>query len=209
MPATEGALVILIFYLLPGFIIDRLLSQNFVRGKRETTEIVVGAVFWSLVHYAVCWTIVMRLVGVGDWDKVALAVGSPRWALILLVLPLIEAVLIARLVGTHNVARFMRFLGFRIHPIPKSWDYVFSRAEGYLVLATLSDGSRIGGRVGFASSFPNDEDLYLDETWKLADNGAFLEPMPMAGALLKRSDIRILELYEIKEVAIDEQQRAS
>ena len=56
----------------------------------------------------------------------------------------------------------------------KPWDYVFSRRQAYWVIVHLRDGRKIGGRFdrkSFASSYPADEQIYIEEVWRLDEDG--------------------------------------
>jgi hypothetical protein len=94
-----------------------------------------------------------------------------------------------------------RVLLLRVHPIPKAWDWVFTRGlrRQYLARITLTDGTIIGagwGQDSFASSYPQEEDLYLEVVYTLGEDGSFGDPRPLsAGVLLKRSEIRSIELF--------------
>ena len=86
------------------------------------------------------------------------------------------------------------------HPTPKPWDYVFSRKEGYWVILHLKDGRRIGGRYdvkSFASSFPNDEQLYLEEVWELDPAGRFVRKIGRTrGIMVSWNDLYAIELFD-------------
>ncbi len=118
----------------------------------------------SLVNYAL-WSPVLlwlafRAAPVG-LSRYAQAHALPLVVLVIgvvLVAPVAEGLLIGRLRRSERLTRFLaRTLAFRVQEIPKSWDYVFSRNRYYLVLVTLTDGSKIAGGWGsksFASSYP-------------------------------------------------------
>jgi uncharacterized protein DUF6338 len=63
-----------------------------------------------------------------------------------------------------------------LHPFPTSWDYVFSKRNEEWVIVHLKDGRTIGGLFAsksFASSYPAKEQIYIEDVWKLDDNGKF------------------------------------
>jgi len=63
----------------------------------------------------------------------------------------------------------------------------------------MKDGRLIGGRYeteSFASSFPHEEQLYLEEVWKLSDEGAFESKIDRtAGIMVSSGDIYAIELF--------------
>lgn len=83
------------------------------------------------------------------------------------------------------------------HPAKKPWDYVFSKREPYWILIHLKNGGRIGGKYGrdsFASSYPADEQIYLQEVWEIDENGQFLEPIEDSkGVIVSAEDIELIE----------------
>ena len=86
-----------------------------------------------------------------------------------------------------------------VHPTPKPWDYVFGRADEYWITLHLKDGRRIGGRYAshsFASSFPNEEQLYVEEVWELDAHGAFLRQVDRSrGIIVSFEDVYALEFF--------------
>jgi hypothetical protein len=87
-----------------------------------------------------------------------------------------------------------------VDPAPTSWDFAFTGGGPYFVRAKLHDGERVGGFYGvgsFASSYPEPQDLFLEEAWRLTLDGAFLERLNGSrGVLLRREDIEVLELFD-------------
>ena len=87
--------------------------------------------------------------------------------------------------------------------VPKSWDYFFSRKECCFMLVHLNNGRVIGGLYGpgsFASSYPEKEDLYLQEVWKVDAKGKFIEKISGSKGLLVNYDvIEYIELFNTNE----------
>ncbi len=70
-------------------------------------------------------------------------------------------------------------------------------------MITFNDGSKIAGFLGpnsFVSSFPNDEDIYIEEVWTLDDQGKIKEIVKETkGVLIRHENIKIIEFFEYKE----------
>ena len=50
----------------------------------------------------------------------------------------------------------------------------------------------------FASSYPSDEDLYLEQVWQTTSDGAFVEPIPdSGGALVSRSECEYIQFIKL------------
>jgi hypothetical protein len=71
------------------------------------------------------------------------------------------------------------------------------------MLIHIKDGRIIGGLYGpdsFASSYPEKEDIYLQETWKIDGNGKFLKKIAdTKGLLINPDTIEYIELFDIEE----------
>jgi hypothetical protein len=74
-----------------------------------------------------------------------------------------------------------------VHPIRKPWDYVFGKKHCYWVIVHLVDGKKIGGRYdknSFTSSYPAEEQIYLEQVWHLDDKGAFMKAVERSGGII-------------------------
>ncbi len=64
----------------------------------------------------------------------------------------------------------------------------------------LKDGRRIGGRFdnnSFASSFPNKEQIYIEEVWELDEAGHFQKPVERSGGIIvAEENILALEFFK-------------
>lgn len=99
---------------------------------------------------------------------------------------------------------------------PRAWDYLFSRRPAGVVRARLKDGSWVAGlyaptedetRIGYASSFPAAEDLYLPNrvdidpsTGEVRTTDGRPVTLPWA-LLLRRDDVDLLEIFEAQPMA--------
>jgi len=61
------------------------------------------------------------------------------------------------------------------------------------------DGRRIGGRYdtnSFTSSFPAEEQIYIEEVWKLGENGEFVSPIADSkGIMISAKDFEAIEFF--------------
>ncbi len=85
------------------------------------------------------------------------------------------------------------------HHIPAAWDFAFSRIpKNTYVLATLADGSQVGGLMGstsFASSSKDERDLLIEDIWRVDEKNEWERADPPRAALLCGSDIRYIEFF--------------
>lgn len=82
-----------------------------------------------------------------------------------------------------------------VHPIANAWDWKFGKTEQGYVLVALTDGTYVRGYFGehsFASSNPNERDLFLDSVYESPDGGTWIE-VPGKEVLIMGSQIRYIE----------------
>jgi hypothetical protein len=87
---------------------------------------------------------------------------------------------------------------------PTGWDAFFSRGEPCFVLFHLKGGTKVGGLYGSdsdASTFPNRQQIYVEQIWRLDGDLNFVEPVAQSyGGIINREDCEVVELFEIPEV---------
>lgn len=95
------------------------------------------------------------------------------------------------------------FKGHLIHPTQKAWDYYFGLGNMCFMLIHLKNGNLIGGlyyKNSFASSYPENQDLYLKEVWKINKKGEFISKIDRTDGMLITYDvIDYIELFKATE----------
>ena len=96
------------------------------------------------------------------------------WFTIIFIVPVVLAVVHARVVQKDGLGWFYRLLRLRpISPIPTGWDWIFSTTDPCFVLITLADGTEIAGYFGgrsMASSEPERKDIYIESVYKIPES---------------------------------------
>lgn len=151
----------------------------------------IAIVMLGLVNYIpVGWWVLPISNDKSQFWQVVVVIGT------FLVAPLVWPIALRFSIGIPIVAKHIR------HPMPKAWDYFFGilRKECF-VLIRLKNGRLLGGVLStssFASSYPSDEDLYLEQVWRTTDDGAFVEPIPdTRGALVSRSECDYIQFITL------------
>ena len=112
---------------------------------------------------------------------------------------------IALAFAVNALLRWKRMRPWIRHPLPTAWDYLFERLPNGWVLIRLKSGLLIGGLIGansFASSFPHRRDLYVEQTWKLNEDGGFEAAVPQSrGVIVSMDDCETLEFFAWDEGA--------
>jgi len=200
-PATQIAAAIL--FLVPGlnatWFLERLRGPNRLKG----TERLLRALSLSLLIYAAAspW-----LVGLGRRLGASLPI-SP-WepilggTVIIFVAPLFLA-LVAALLGRSWRVKELLGIVTTIDPTPRAWDFAFKSERPFFVRIQLRQGDRVGGVFGdgsFATAYPEPQDVFLEEAWRLGEDGSFIEPLEgTAGLLVPGPSIDFVELLTVEE----------
>ncbi|MBU1262924.1 hypothetical protein KJ640_08275 [bacterium] len=199
MPADLISIIIIIIFIIPGFICEWAFSLLVSRKEKEATYLILECITLSCLYYAFfSWAIVLifhyKIYEYIVWFAIILS-------LLLFILPIIVGYGFGKAIFSNRLRRFREWLGITI-PIPKAWDCYFGRSIPCWVLITLNDGVKIGGFWGpdsFVSSFPSPEDIYLEILVKVDENGNFGEvEKDTRGALIERERIKIIEFFKYR-----------
>ena len=88
---------------------------------------------------------------------------------------------------------------------PTPSDLLFSNSEGkhYYVRFHRKDGKDLGGYFGensFAEASPDGQEIYVEEVWRLDEDGRFIERIERTkGAIVNREDCELIEFFETPE----------
>ena len=175
---------------MPGYLFMRvwrlLVPSKDFKLKDHIPEVIVI----SVIHFALFRLLASQIDKPVTW-----------WILLILFLVPIPVTLAIALKKFRN-SKLMQ--GRILHPVPRAWDYFFGMGKPCFMLIHLKNGDSIGGLYGwksFASSFPEAEDIYLEEIWEMDERGIFLEKLDgSTGALVNSSNIEYIELYECTDM---------
>jgi Family of unknown function (DUF6338) len=198
MPTTLTAVVILVAFLMPGFIASRALSFVYPSSETGETRAVLTAITLSSFNYAILSWIIILAWWQSWYKSVEFLAAFVFFALF--VSPVIIALLFGK-VNDSDWGRRMRQKFGVMHPIPKAWDHFFRRRVPCWVIATMKDGRVIGGLYGpnsFASSFPAQEDLYIEKVCTMSADGKMEGVIAQSvGAIIRMENVALLEFFEI------------
>ena len=193
----EDKLLLFILFVVPGFVSVKAYELLFPSEAIASKEKLVDAVAYSCVNYALLFPVYAFASEVEVLHGCAAAyfVGG---LVALFIAPVCWVFALKRIRSTKW------FLKNLPHPTAKPWDYFFGQRQPVWIIATLSDGSRIGGlfsEKSFASSSPASEQIYIEQAWRLNEDGGFDRPREeSAGLLINGSEIRHLEFFEYENL---------
>lgn len=189
-------LLLFIAFVIPGFISIKVYELIVPSVTRDSSKQLIDAVAYSCINYALLiWPIL-------EIEASSIRLSHPTayklfYLLVLFVFPVVWVALWRWARGLEVIQRNLP------HPTGKPWDYVFSQRQWYWIIVTLKDGKKVAGKYGrnsFSSSSPAPEQIYLEETWVINDDGGFERPRAStAGTIILADQIATLELFQYSE----------
>ena len=186
-------LIIFIAFVIPGFISIKVYDLFVPTERREVGKYLIDAIAYSCINYALVFWILI-LAEKNDLYNNHSFLFFILIVAVLFIFPTIWALVFIKL-------RKLKFFLKRIpHPISKPWDYVFGKREVYWVIIYLTDGTKFGGMYdtqSFASSYPEEEQIYIQKVWEIGENNKFLAPINRSkGVLVSKKDIKAVEFFK-------------
>ncbi|MDR0997366.1 MAG: DUF6338 family protein, partial [Zoogloeaceae bacterium] len=183
------SLFLFVIFVIPGAI--GLATYNLLNpgSQKNSGQILIDAVTYSLFNYAILLGPIYWAES-SQWKENCPVIYVMFYVFVLLGAPVIEALAIEKFRKTETGQRFMP------HPTLKAWDYVFSQRKEYWVVVSMKNGNKIAGYYGpdsFASSAPAQEQIYLERSWVIDDEGFDREKNHTAGVMIVSSDIEKIE----------------
>jgi hypothetical protein len=207
--ATGTALLVLVAFVLPGFVALWIGERTHVVPvrNRQPFELLLLATYYSVISWGIIalasWPFGLNRADLRRmYREESLGQLAGLGLLAILVVPALVATF-ARLWRRSTKWR-PRILGWlRIHEghtIPTAWDEMFRRRRPAMVRAVLTDKRVVGGYYG-GQSFPGygeqSQDLLLEQRWTLDDEHWFKTPIENShGLWLSAGSIVSLELYD-------------
>lgn len=184
-------LVLFIAFVIPGFISIKAYQLFCPMVEHPASEQLIDAIAYSCINYAL-FILPIWLVETSNLKEMHFILYYLFYLIVLLVAP----------IGLAVVWRFLRsknlFLSNVLHPDKRSWDFLFSQRKFYWAKVVLKNGNIIGGlyaELSNASSFPEAEQIYLQETWIIGEDGEFLKKKERtAGVIILSDEISHIEL---------------
>jgi hypothetical protein len=186
-------LILFVIVFLPGFVSLKIYDLLVPSHRRDFSKSMFDVIAYSVINFALALPLIYLIHTVSSlYDHGWAAIIS--LIIVVFIVPTGLPFLMVKIFSWPVVARRI------IHPIPKPWDYFFGQKIRCWVIVHLKDGRRIGGRFdtnSFASSFPNKEQIYIEEVWKIDELGAFQEPINCSmGIIIAEENILGLEFFK-------------
>jgi hypothetical protein len=207
-PATGTALLVLVAFVLPGFVALLIAERTYVvRRERSPFELLLIATYYSVISWGIIalatWPFgLARSDLVRWWREDSLGRLAGLGLLAILVVPAIVATFSRWWQQSEKLRPgLLKRLGIHeTHATSTAWDALFERRKAAMVRVVLNDQRVLGGYYGAESFAPyaqESQDLFLEQRWRLDDKRWFLEPIESSqGLWLSAGSIVSLELYD-------------
>ena len=162
-------LIIFLLFVIPGFISLKTYELFIPNEQKDSSKQIIDAVAYSCMNYAI---LLMPIIYI---ESNSIKDTSPMLYYIFYLVVFFIAPIIWMIIWTWLRTKDM-FQKLAPHPIIKPWDYVFSKRKSYWIKITLINGTVVGGKYSnnsFASNSPAKQQIYLEESWIINDNGGF------------------------------------
>lgn len=186
-------LLLFIIFFIPGFISIKVYDLLIPGERRNFSDAFFQVIAYSVFNFVILsWLIyIVYATNIVKTNKPLFIVLA---SFIIFIFPIFLPIIFIRISKLEFIARYI------IHPIQKPWDYVFGKRKGYWVIVHLKDGRRIGGRFdieSFASSYPAEEQIYLQEVWELNEKGGFENSVERTrGIIILKDEMSLIEFFE-------------
>jgi hypothetical protein len=191
-----GTLDLFLFFVVPGFVSISVYDLLVPSGRWNLSESAIQIISFSMLNVAI-WYWAISSMAEADLRHIHPVAYNILMFGIIVVSPALLAIATYRL----RIAEALR--KFAVHPSPTPWDFLFGQRRVFWILFHLKSGQRLGGYYStrsFTSSFPNDEEIYVECLWRVDESGQFLERVTdSAGALVRAEECHFIELFEVKE----------
>lgn len=187
-------LLLFLIFFIPGFISLKIYDLIIPGERRDFSKSLLEVLGYSSLNYAAFSWLIFLIYSRKLYQN------HTNWFLLSLVIVLFIAPAAWPFIFVILFDKWKFLSKFIIHPIPKAWDYIFGKRKSFWVIVHLKDGRRIGGKYdtkSFASSYPAEEQIYLEEVWRLDEKGKFIEPIERTkGILILGREISMIEFFE-------------
>lgn len=189
---TDTTLGLFIMVVAPGFISLKIWGLIHPSRRIVFSEALYEAVFYGVLNY---FLVVHWLTSLVQTSEAAITICVYIFSLI--VVPILLPIIWKRILSWASIKKRI------INPIPKAWDVFFSRRKPCFMIVHMKNGQAIGGLYAYnsvASSYPENQDLYLEEIWELDDEGKFVKQIDgTLGLLVSGDTIDYIELFRYTE----------
>ncbi|HEX5156648.1 MAG TPA: DUF6338 family protein [Ktedonobacterales bacterium] len=210
-PTDLSGLLIILLFLVPGLITRTVIATSIPRHEQGAQAWLVEIMLFSAIGFVIFAVFYGILLLFGNFPPMDLRRFPPKdppllvaalfYVFFFMIVPLVLGYILVVLFERGFFSRtFERLRVKAAHPAPRAWDYFFSQQQQALVVVSLTNGEKLAGYMGgasFASSYPANEDLFLERQLRVSNGTITGNLLPNTkGVWIQGSQICCIEFYE-------------
>lgn len=184
-------LLLFFVFVLPGLISMKVYRLILPSADVDWKTALIEGLFFSSVTLLLLLPVIYLLFSTNWSDSLKIIISSILILIASIGLPFLLKYLLTK-------SRLSEILNL---PYPTAWDYFFDLREPCFLLIHLNNGKLIGGYYGlnsYATSFPNQGDVYLEVVYKVKEDGTFEEAIEDSyGLLLTKDQYQYIEIFSV------------
>jgi hypothetical protein len=188
---TPATLVWIAIAVVPGFVFHKVFALKTPGQRVEHEKNLLEYIAVSLANFAIwCWL----FIPYDEWPV-------EKWSnfRIIVVISLVcfaSPATLAWLWYRIRVSSYHQMLGLD-HPTPRGWEFFLTQHKCFFVLFHMKNGKLLGGFFGkesFAATYPQEPEIYVQQAWRVDEEGKFLEEVSGSlGMVVRQSEWERIE----------------
>jgi hypothetical protein len=192
---NTATLSIFLFYVVPGVVATKVYRVLNPADQKNYADYMIELVTFSMFYLALFFWLVALI------NQVGIRANSILYNFLVFLTIFVIPALLGYVGSLLTKASWLRKLARTLrHPTPTGWDYVFQQPRNSWVLFHLKSGKLIGGyydHMGFVSSYPQAQEIYISQFWRVSDDGKFLTKVDRtAGGIIRAEECTFIEFFE-------------
>lgn len=199
---TIERLQLFLLIVFPGILAIKVHDLFYPPQKRDFGSSLLEAATYGLINFGI-WVWPLLYINQADFAKNHAGWYTLGSFVFLVASPILLACLLA---WARTWPLVTKWIGW---PNKSAWDDFFKKSRESWVLFHLKSGKMLGGYYGeqsYATSFPDEPEIYVEEVWRVDENGHFVEKVDGTfGMILKQAECERLEFLEVEpqEVSVE------
>jgi hypothetical protein len=185
-----------LLFFIPGFISLKAYDLMVPKERRDISKSIFDVIVYSCINFIIIYYPLISFIKIYNFYDNSGIYEYFCFLIIFLIIPLLWPLILLKIFSVKLISSRI------IHPFSKAWDFKFNKRKPALIIVHLRDGRLIGGLYGytsFASSYPAEEQIYLETVWKLNENGNFEKPLDKSqGIVILKDEILAVEFFDVE-----------
>ncbi len=183
--------ILLVF---PGLISMHIYRLLIPARRIDWSNVLFEGLFYSGINFALLSPFIIFLHHNDFSSRHPFLYACSGW-IILVIAPIIWPNIYVKIIRSKRLIKRLQL------PYPTAWDYFFDKRDPVFVLIHLKDRNMVGGYFGsdsFATAYPDEGDIYVQDVYKVNDDGTFDKKIDSTkGLLIRKDEYSYIELFNV------------